>query len=79
MSADFLSADIRKKLREFELQVQFTCSACRGRASDASAGSGTGCLGILGPSGCGKSMRCVWMTGVPIRDGSAFHSATIMG
>ena len=26
-----------------------------------------------------KSMRCVWMTGVPIRDGSAFHSATIMG
>ena len=56
MSADFLSADIRKKLREFELQVRFTCSACRGRASDASAGSGTGCLGILGPSGCGKSM-----------------------
>ena len=55
MSADFLSADIRKKLREFELQVQFTCSACRGRASDASAGSGTGCLGILGPSGCGKT------------------------
>ena len=26
-----------------------------------------------------KRMRCVWMTGVPIRDGSAFHSATIMG
>ena len=26
-----------------------------------------------------ESMRCVWMTGVPIRDGSAFHSATIMG
>ena len=25
MSEDFLSADIRKKLREFELQVQFTC------------------------------------------------------
>ena len=24
MSEDFLSADIRKKLREFELQVQFT-------------------------------------------------------
>ena len=37
MSEDFLSADIRKKLREFELQVQFTCPACRGRASDASA------------------------------------------
>ena len=36
MSEDFLSADIRKKLREFELQVQFTCPACRGRASDAS-------------------------------------------
>lgn len=64
MSADFLSADIRKKLREFELQVQFTCSACRGRASDASAGSGTGCLGILGPSGCGKSMTLKSIAGI---------------
>ena len=59
MSEDFLSADIRKKLREFELQVQFTCPACRGRASDASDGSGSSCLGILGPSGCGKSMTAL--------------------
>ena len=64
MSEEFLSADIRKKLREFELQVRFTCSACRGRASDASAGSGTGCLGILGPSGCGKSMTLKSIAGI---------------
>ena len=64
MSADFLSADIRKKLREFELQVQFTCPACRGRASDASDGSGSSCLGILGPSGCGKSMTLKSIAGI---------------
>ena len=64
MSEEFLSADIRKKLREFELQVRFTCSACRERASDASAGSGTGCLGILGPSGCGKSMTLKSIAGI---------------
>ena len=64
MSEEFLSADIRKKLREFELQVRFTCSACLGRASDASAGSGTGCLGILGPSGCGKSMTLKSIAGI---------------
>ena len=64
MSEDFLSADIRKKLREFELQVQFTCPACRGRASDASDGSGSSCLGILGPSGCGKSMTLKSIAGI---------------
>lgn len=64
MNEQFLSADIRKKLREFELQVQFTCPACRGRASDASAGSGTSCLGILGPSGCGKSMTLKSIAGI---------------
>lgn len=64
MSEDFLSADIRKKLREFELQVQFTCPACRGRASDASAGSVSSCLGILGPSGCGKSMTLKSIAGI---------------
>ena len=64
MSEEFLSADIRKKLREFELQVRFTCSVCRERASDASAGSRTGCLGILGPSGCGKSMTLKSIAGI---------------
>ena len=64
MSEEFLSADIRKKLREFELQVRFTCSACRGRASDASDGSGSSCLGILGPSGCGKSMTLKSIAGI---------------
>ena len=64
MNEQFLSVDIRKKLREFELQVQFTSSACRGRASGASAGSGTSCLGILGPSGCGKSMTLKSIAGI---------------
>ena len=61
MNEQFLSVDIRKKLREFELQVQFTCPACRGRASDASAGSGTSCLGILGPSGCGMPEKAAFI------------------
>ena len=50
MSEQLLAVDIRKKLREFELQVQFT--------------SGKGCLGILGPSGCGKSMTLKSIAGI---------------
>ena len=50
MNEQFLSVDIREKLREFELQVQFT--------------SGNSCLGILGPSGCGKSMTLKSIAGI---------------
>lgn len=50
MSEQLLAVDIRKKLREFELQVRFT--------------SGKGCLGILGPSGCGKSMTLKSIAGI---------------
>lgn len=50
MNEQFLTVDIRKKLREFELQVQFQ--------------SGTSCLGILGPSGCGKSMTLKSIAGI---------------
>lgn len=50
MNEQLLAVDIRKKLREFELQVQFT--------------SGKGCLGILGPSGCGKSMTLKSIAGI---------------
>ena len=37
-----LGVEIKKKLKEFDLDVSFD--------------AGKGCLGILGPSGCGKSM-----------------------
>ena len=50
MNEQLLAVDIRKKLREFELQVQFT--------------SQKGCLGILGPSGCGKSMTLKSIAGI---------------
>lgn len=50
MNEQFLTVDIRKKLREFELQVHFQ--------------SGTSCLGILGPSGCGKSMTLKSIAGI---------------
>ena len=68
MNEQFLSVDIRKKLREFELQVQFSCPACRERVRDASADSGRGCLGILGPSGCGKSMTLKSIAGIVTPD-----------
>ncbi|MGN1186676.1 MAG: hypothetical protein ACI4RQ_06715 [Methanobrevibacter wolinii] len=42
MSSKLLKVNIQKKLKEFDLEVDFQLSK--------------GCLGILGPSGCGKSM-----------------------
>lgn len=45
-----LEVDIRKKLKEFSLDISFE--------------SGRGCLGILGPSGCGKSMTLKSIAGI---------------
>lgn len=45
-----LEADIRKKLKQFELDVKFRAEK--------------GCLGILGPSGCGKSMTLKSIAGI---------------
>lgn len=45
-----LQVDIRKRLRQFSLQVQFQ--------------AGRGCLGILGASGCGKSMTLKAIAGI---------------
>ena len=46
MSNELLKVNIQKKLKEFDLNVDFELKK--------------GCLGILGPSGCGKStlLRC---------------------
>lgn len=49
-----LEAEIRKKLKNFELNMNFT--------------AGGGCLGILGPSGCGKSMTLRAIAGVMTPD-----------
>lgn len=56
-----LEANIRKKLKQFELNVQFQ--------------AGKGCLGILGPSGCGKSMTLKSIAGIVRPDSGriAFH------
>lgn len=45
-----LDADIKKKLKEFSLDIQFSFDR--------------GCLGILGPSGCGKSMTLKSIAGI---------------
>ena len=45
-----LEVDIRKKLKEFCLDIGFE--------------AGKGCLGILGPSGCGKSMTLKSIAGI---------------
>ncbi|WP_298501464.1 sulfate/molybdate ABC transporter ATP-binding protein [uncultured Methanobrevibacter sp.] len=45
-----LKVDIRKKLKEFDLEVDFELK--------------NGCLGILGPSGCGKSMTLKSIAGI---------------
>lgn len=45
-----LEAEIKKKLKEFDLDLSFS--------------SGRGCLGILGPSGCGKSMTLKSVAGI---------------
>ncbi len=59
-----LEVDIQKKLRQFDLDVQFR--------------AGIGCLGILGPSGCGKSMTLKSIAGIVRPDGgkiSLHHGA----
>ena len=45
-----LGVEIKKKLKEFGLDVSFD--------------AGKGCLGILGPSGCGKSMTLKSIAGI---------------
>ena len=48
--AKLLKVDIQKKLKEFDLNVNFELKE--------------GCLGILGPSGCGKSMTLKSIAGI---------------
>ena len=50
MSNKLLKVDIQKKLKEFDLEVDFELKK--------------GCLGILGPSGCGKSMTLKSIAGI---------------
>ena len=50
MSDKLLNVNIQKKLKEFDLDVDFELKK--------------GCLGILGPSGCGKSMTLKSIAGI---------------
>lgn len=50
MSNELLKVNIQKKLKEFDLNVDFELKK--------------GCLGILGPSGCGKSMTLKSVAGI---------------
>ena len=50
MAAKMLKVNIQKKLKEFDLNVDFELKK--------------GCLGILGPSGCGKSMTLKSVAGI---------------
>ncbi len=50
MSDKLLKVNIQKKLKEFDLEVDFELKK--------------GCLGILGPSGCGKSMTLKSIAGI---------------
>ena len=50
MSNRLLKVNIQKKLKEFDLDVDFKLKK--------------GCLGILGPSGCGKSMTLKSIAGI---------------
>lgn len=49
-SAIYLDVDVRKKINEFSLNINFQ--------------AGKGCLGLLGPSGCGKSMTLKSIAGI---------------
>lgn len=51
---NMLNVEIRKQLKEFELDVSFQ--------------AGEGCLGILGASGCGKSMTLKSVAGIVTPD-----------
>ena len=50
MTNELLKVDIQKRLKEFDLDVDFELKK--------------GCLGILGPSGCGKSMTLKSIAGI---------------
>ena len=50
MSNKTLKVNVQKKLKEFDLEVDFKLKK--------------GCLGILGPSGCGKSMTLKSIAGI---------------
>lgn len=50
MINNLLNVNIQKKLKEFDLEVEFELK--------------NGCLGILGPSGCGKSMTLKSIAGI---------------
>ena len=50
MNEKLLKVNIQKKLKEFDLEVDFQLKK--------------GCLGILGPSGCGKSMTLKSVAGI---------------
>ncbi|MDO5823083.1 sulfate/molybdate ABC transporter ATP-binding protein [Methanobrevibacter sp.] len=54
MSNKLLKVDIHKKLKEFDMDVDFELKK--------------GCLGILGPSGCGKSMTLKSIAGIVTPD-----------
>lgn len=54
MNNKLLKVDIHKKLKEFDLNVNFELK--------------NGCLGILGPSGCGKSMTLKSIAGIVTPD-----------
>ena len=54
MSGKSLKVNIQKKLKEFDLDVDFELKK--------------GCLGILGPSGCGKSMTLKSIAGIVTPD-----------
>ena len=54
MNNKSLKVNIQKKLKEFDLEVDFELKG--------------GCLGILGPSGCGKSMTLKSVAGIETPD-----------
>ncbi len=51
---NLMEVDIRKQLKDFTLEIRFSCAG--------------GCLGILGPSGCGKSMTLKSIAGIVTPD-----------
>ena len=62
MSNRVLKANVQKKLKEFDLDVDFELKK--------------GCLGILGPSGCGKSMTLKSIAGIVTPDTGVISLAT---
>jgi len=62
MSSKLLKVNIQKKLKEYDLEVDFQLSK--------------GCLGILGPSGCGKSMTLKSIAGIIDPDGGLVSLTT---